>query len=129
MATVSDLIRRSLKKLGVLAGSETPTAAEQSDAFEELNEMIDEWAAEGLAVSTFATVDDEVDLAPGYARALRYNLAVALAPDYGYALPGEIAGPAAESKTIIKRTEFVSEELTSDPALLTPGATDLTSLE
>lgn len=129
MATVADLIRRSLQTLGQLAAGETPTAAEEADAFLALNDMLDGWAAEGMDVSTFAAVGGEVDLPPGYARAIQYGLAVELAPSYGVAVPGEVGGVAAEAKFIVKRTEFVSSELISDAAVLSSSVTDITTLE
>jgi hypothetical protein len=52
--TAADLIRISLRTLGVLAAEETPSAAEQSDALETLNDMLDSWAGERLAL--FATL-------------------------------------------------------------------------
>lgn len=127
MATVADLIERSLRTLGILAASETPKADQLTDGFLALNDMLDGWAAEGLDVSPFAATTDEVDLPPGYARALRYNLAVELADDYGVAVPPTVGGNAADSKTILKRTEFEPTYLESDPAILTPGTLDITS--
>lgn len=48
--TVAELIRGALRTLGVLASSETPTAAEQADALTSLNDMLDSWAGERLAL-------------------------------------------------------------------------------
>lgn len=53
--------------------------------------------------STFATVNDVVTLPPGYFRAIRYNLAVELGPEYGKMIGAEIASIAEESKSNIKR--------------------------
>jgi hypothetical protein len=54
-------------------------------------------------LSAFATLDATVSLPPGYARALRTNLAAEMCPEYGRPLLPEIAGQAAESKESIKR--------------------------
>jgi len=53
--TAGDQINGALKLLGVLAESETPSAATSQDALFTLNQMIDSWSTERL--STFNTVD------------------------------------------------------------------------
>lgn len=50
MATAADLIRRSMKLLGVLAAGETPRADEQADGLVELNHLLASWANERLLV-------------------------------------------------------------------------------
>ena len=57
MATYSagDQINRALRLLGVLAESETPSAAVSQDALMALNQMIDSWNTERLSV--FNTID------------------------------------------------------------------------
>ncbi len=53
--TAGDQIDGALRLLGVLAESETPSAATSQDALFTLNQMIDSWSTERL--STFNTVD------------------------------------------------------------------------
>jgi hypothetical protein len=53
--TAGDQINRALRLLGVLAESETPSAATSQDALLAMNQMIDSWSIERLAV--FATQD------------------------------------------------------------------------
>lgn len=55
-------------------------------------------------VGTFATLDTNVTLARGYARALRYNLAVELASEHGRSITSELAALALSSKGILKRS-------------------------
>jgi hypothetical protein len=50
MATAADLIRRSLKLLGVLAAGEPLSAEDQADCLVELNALLGTWANERLAV-------------------------------------------------------------------------------
>lgn len=62
--TVRDLISQSLKKLGVLSGSEAPSANEASDAFKALNLMVDSWSTQSLLINskvqeTFAFVPNQ----------------------------------------------------------------------
>lgn len=48
--TAAKLIRRAMKLLGVLAASENPTAADQSDGLLELNQLLGTWANKRLLV-------------------------------------------------------------------------------
>lgn len=53
--TAGDQINRALRLIGVLAESETPSAATSQDALVAMNQMIDSWNTERLSV--FATQD------------------------------------------------------------------------
>ena len=55
MATAGETINGSLRLLGVLAEGETPSAETSQDALRAMNQMIDSWNTERLAV--FATRD------------------------------------------------------------------------
>lgn len=209
MATPRDLIKGSLRLIGAIATGEAPSADEQTDAFNVLNDMLDSWSNEKLTIfqtttetfpltigqqtysmgptgnfntvrpqkienigiqqvssanllelpmkilnqdqwanitikattsalplkvyiedtyplltlyfwpvpsaavnivlyswkplGSFATVNSVISLPPGYAKALRYNLAMELAPEYGKEPSQVVAMGAAESKENIKR--------------------------
>lgn len=51
MSTVLDLIKGSLRKIGVLAEGETPSAQMSSDALRSLNMMLDSWNNQNLIVN------------------------------------------------------------------------------
>lgn len=53
--TAGDQINRALRLLGVLAEGETPSASESDDALVALNQMLDSWNLERLAVYTTQT--------------------------------------------------------------------------
>lgn len=53
--TAGDQIKRALRLLGVLAEGETPSADEYADSLMALNQMLDSWSTERLAV--YATQD------------------------------------------------------------------------
>ena len=55
MATAGDIINGSLRLLGVLAEGETPSAETSQDALRAMDQMIDSWNTERLAV--FSTQD------------------------------------------------------------------------
>lgn len=230
--TVAELIRVAFRTLGVLAAEETPSAAEEGDALATLNDMLDSWAGERLALfattrdtydlspnqnpqslgtggllaidatrptridrasiipiagpgterplrmlsdaewqglqgktssgapvslwvqttyplmnlyfhpipsaadtlvlytwqqlGRFADTSSDFDFPPGYARAIRYNLAKELAPEYGVSLSAEAQDIANESKSTLKRLNHRPSYLRSDAALLGGGPpTDL----
>ena len=58
---------------------------------------------------------------PGYLKALRYNLAVDLAPEFGRTTPVEVAFQARESKGKIKSLNTPKYEMSVDPALRGDG--------
>ena len=61
--TAGDQINGALRLLGVLAEGETPSAATSQDALNALNQMIDSWNTERLAV--YATQDQVFSWTPG----------------------------------------------------------------
>lgn len=69
-------------------------------------------------LSTFATSATTVSLPPGYYRALRYNLAVELAAEYGRELDPRVDRIAVESKAALAR-------LNTRPVLLKNDAAEL----
>lgn len=52
-------------------------------------------------LTAFGSLGATITLPPGYERALRYALAIELAPEYGRAVGPEILGPAQEAKSAI----------------------------
>jgi hypothetical protein len=65
-------------------------------------------------LTRFATAATDVDLPPGYFRALRYNLWIELAPEYGLSASAEVVKIAEESKENIKRKNVKPIYLVSD---------------
>ena len=63
MATAGDIINGSLRLIGQLAEGETPSSETSQDALNALNQMIDSWNTERLAV--FSTIDQVETWPPG----------------------------------------------------------------
>lgn len=224
MGTVRDLINRSFRLIGVLAAGETPSAQEQTDAFNTLNDMISDWSNQSLFITSilresfptvagqgtytmgvggnfntvrpqsienclivaqatpetelpmtiinkdqyagiivksvtssiplflypdygfpfanlniwpvpsvvtnlilyswkplasFVTVNDTVALPTGYQRALIYNLALELAPEYGKEPSPTVLQLALEAKAVVKRLNIRPDYMTVDEGVLT----------
>jgi hypothetical protein len=63
MTTAGDIIYGSLRLIGVLAEGETPSSETAQDALTAMNQMIDSWNTERLAV--FSTIDQVETWPPG----------------------------------------------------------------
>ncbi len=70
-----------------------------------------------VAVTQFTNLSTTVILAPMYAKALRYRLALELAPEFGRELSAAIIAIAQESWAQIKAVNVHLSDLTVDPAL------------
>lgn len=71
-------------------------------------------------LSTITTLDSPIVFPPGYERALVYNFAMEIAPEYGKAPSELIMNAAIESKAAFKRTNHKTINLRVDEALV-PG--------
>ena len=70
------------------------------------------------ALSGFSAATETVQMPPGYADAVRYNLAVMLAPEWGVMPRPDVVQMAREFKARIKALNQPSLEMACDPALL-----------
>lgn len=68
-------------------------------------------------LSTFPDLVTDVTFPPSYVKALRYNLAVDLAPEFGRSLPPEVAAQAISSKAVLKNMNAPLVESRCDPAV------------
>ena len=114
MASTQDLIERSLKLIGVLPEGETATNEMLTDALAALNDMLAEWQDHGIAIN-----DGDLTLAetfppdPAEGRAIRFCLAVELAPDYGAEIPVSVGARAEQlyTRLLNKYIEIVDMEI------------------
>lgn len=75
--TGNELVRASMRLLGVLASGETPSAQEYADGIEAANLMIDSWATQKLTVLAFTEVQATMNGAASYTVAAGGNFATA----------------------------------------------------
>lgn len=73
------------------------------------------------ALSAFPDLVTDVTFPPGYLKALRYNLAVDLAPEFGVQIPPEVGIQALMSKAVIKSINIGPLDLQCDRALTQRG--------
>ena len=66
----------------------------------------------------------DLGLKSGFDRAIIYNLAIELAPEYGKVISGEVASVASESLANIKRANIRSVQVGVDPFLVSPRGFD-----
>lgn len=84
MSTSSDIVRRALKRLGVLSAGEEMAAADGADGNAALNAMIASWQNDGVDISP------DVPLPSRHEEGVVALLAVRLAPDYGMSAPDQV---------------------------------------
>jgi hypothetical protein len=74
-------------------------------------------------LSEFTTVNSTVDLPPGYQMAIKYNLALILAPEYGRPVDPAVAAIANSTLASIQRANIQPLYMECDPAIISPGKT------
>ena len=118
MANVAQLINRSLKLINALEEGENPTNEMQNDALNALNDMLNDWVDRGIGVDQGDLIlTDEFPVDGADARAIRYNLAVELAPEYGSNIPPTVFNIAGETYNRMKAKYFTVKEIEFDSSL------------
>lgn len=122
MATVQDLVSRSLRILRVLDSHSAPEAQQMADAMVALNAMMQRWEANGTALG-WMPVSNPADVLPipvEAEEAVAFNLAVKLRPEYGVQMDPDSIQYAREGLAALER-----DRLTEMPLRLkarTPGS-------
>jgi hypothetical protein len=74
------------------------------------------------AVNRFLDLTTKYSFPPAYLKALRYNLAVDLAPEFGATVPDAVASQALQTKAAIKSINAPLVGLRCDPAVTNNGS-------
>lgn len=85
MATAESVIKRALTKLGIRASESPLTADEVQDGLDQLNDMLSSWEASGMSMGfePVANASDTIRVPRGALAAIKANLAVYMAAEYG----------------------------------------------
>jgi len=121
--TAQDIIYRSMRTIGVLEAEESATAAQATDALDNLNDLLNEWERRGIygAAGDLTDLADELTLDPDEYRALRLNLAVDLAVEYSAQVGPILAQMADQSLRLLEAKYSAPKEVCLDPMLVVPG--------
>jgi len=119
MTTARDMITRSLRAIGVLHSTETPSADEALDGLSALNDMLNSWIYTGIDLehATIESLNDVLPYPDDHMGPIRWNLAVRLAPDYGVELTAAVVALAKEGFDQMLRAYMRNDELSFDGAL------------
>lgn len=115
MARPFDIISRALKDIGALEAGEVPTADAAQDAFDMLNDMLDQWSNEGMMVYNYTEI-----VFPVVQNQTQYTIGPG--GDVGSTFVGSIAGD------ILTITEVTSGSVTLNQSLSGTGITNNTQI-
>ena len=93
MATATEIITRSLTRLGIRAAETSLEPAELQDGLSLLNDMLSNWEEAGynLGFSPVANITDEVRIPRGANQAVIDSLAIMMAPEYSRPISAALA--------------------------------------
>lgn len=109
MASNLDVIGDSLRELGVIAETETPSADQGSHGLRKLNDLLEAWTEDGIELGFFAQSATASDCpVPNWAlRAVKLCLAPELATAYGASVSPELATNARDAYSNLLRKTLV----------------------
>ncbi len=104
MATVTEIVTGALQLLEVQTAESAITAPEAEDGLVSLNDMMNEWNVDGINVGyeTLESIEDELFVDLGSIGAIKANLAVYIAPEYGRAVSDSLERRAKSGKRSLR---------------------------
>lgn len=102
-------VNDALSLLGVLPEGVDATAEQGELALRTANEMVDEWAEDGVIVnwSTQSDLEGDNPLSGNALTAVKYHLAIRLSPHYGRDPPAAVVALAQSAYHKLQRTQMV----------------------
>ena len=114
MAQPIDIISRALKDIGALAAGETPTPEEAQDAFDMLNDMLDQWSNEDMM--TYYKTEIVFPITPG-----QTQYTIGPGGQIGANVTGSISGTTLTITAISSGAVAIGQTLSGTG--ITPGTT------
>lgn len=104
MATVTEIVNGALLLLEVRTAEAAVTAQEAEDGLASLNDMMNEWNVDGINVGyeTLNDVNDIMYVDLGAIGAIKANLAVYVAPEYGRLVSASLQARADRGKKALR---------------------------
>ena len=112
MATATEIITRSLTRLGIRAAETSLEPSELQDGLLLLNDMLSNWEEAGynLGFSPVAGLTDEVRIPRGANQAVIDSLAIMMAPEYSRPISQALAASAKLSfENMISANVFIGD--------------------
>jgi hypothetical protein len=121
--TNAELIASALRLIGVVAEGIPLTDEQAVDGMESMNQMLYEWDADGIDVGFIpqTAVEDESPLYADAQFAVRYNLALILAPEYGVEPRSTVIAFARDGYNRLLREAMVAKMTEADMSHLAPS--------
>ena len=96
MATAGDVINRALRLIGVAEAGEAASSEDADICLTALNDMLRDWERRGLSLgfSAASTIGATLDVPAHAIRAIAYNLAVEIAPEFSSPVPQNVFNEA-----------------------------------
>ena len=104
METVTEVVSGALKLLEVRTAESAITPEEAEDGLTALNDMMNEWNVDGINIGyeTLDDVEDELFVTLGSLGAIKSNLAIYIAPEYGRTVTAVLFERAKRSKRSLR---------------------------
>lgn len=116
--TALDVIKKSLRELGILQTQEEPSAAEAQDALDTLNGMLTAWELDGIKLSHVDMVlTDTFPYPDNHYLPVVYSLSVEIASEYGIDIRGDTVAKAENGYRNLQNYYYQPVELQVDTAL------------
>jgi len=118
MATATDIINRACRRINILAGEEALSAAEASDALQNLNDMLHAFGPMGIKYAhTTLAAGDTVNFPDEQLRNIMLMLCADLADEYSVPLGPETSEAIRQAKNELQAAYLVLPPAVPDRSL------------
>lgn len=119
MTKAQDIVRGSLKRLGVIDSHEEPSSQDAADTLAALNRMLNSWAGRGVDVGHMdLTSFAEFPLDATFEDPVIALLAVRVAPDFNEPVSAQLKEDAVDGWYIVQAGYIEAPRADIDPTLL-----------